>query len=173
MSGLRRTALALAVLVLLAAAAVVWLVRDADLAAGPEVSSAESAAATVASASVKEAVRAAAAEASTRAYSYAWDTLAEDRSEARGLMTPAMQRRYDRTMAGVATSSTRHRTVVSAEVVETGLVSATASDARVLVFVNQRTSADNLPEPRLDLDRVLVTLERVDGEWKLAELDAL
>ena len=84
-----------------------------------------------------------------------------------------MQRRYDRTMAGVATSSRRERTVVAAEVVETALVSATTSYARVLVFVNQSTSADDLREPRLDLDRVLVTLERVDGEWKVSELDAL
>lgn len=173
MTGVRRAVLVLAVLVVGAAAVLVWLLRDAGLGAPEEITSAESAGAAVASTSVKEVVREVAAEAATRAYSYAWDTLAEDRSDARALMTATMQRRYDRTMAGVATSSRREHTVVSADVVETGLVSATASHARVLVFVNQRTSADDLPEPRLDLDRVLVTLERVDGEWKVSELDAL
>ena len=65
-----------------------------------------------------------------------------------------MLRRYDRTMAGVATSSRRDRTVVSAEVVGTGLVTATSSYARVLVFVNQSTTGDDLdrsharPRPR-------------------------
>ena len=88
-------------------------------------------------------------------------------------MTTAMQDRYDRTMAGVATSSRRDRSVVSAEVVDTALVTATSGDARVLVFVNQRTASDDLDEPTLDLDRVLVTLDRVDGEWKVSELDAL
>ena len=88
-------------------------------------------------------------------------------------MTTAMQVRYDRTMAGVATSSRRDRSVVSAEVVDTALVTATSGDARVLVFVNQRTASDDLDEPMLDLDRVLVTLDRVDGEWKVSELDAL
>jgi hypothetical protein len=62
---------------------------------------------------------------------------------------------------------------VSADVVGTGLVTATSSYARVLVFVNQSTTGDDLDEPRLDLDRVLVTLVRTGGEWKVSELDAL
>jgi Mce-associated membrane protein len=173
MSNVRRASLVLALLVVAAAVAVVWLLQDADRGAAAQVTSAESADATVASEAVKDTVREVAADASARAYSFAWDTLAEDRAAARELMTTAMQRRYDRTMAGVATSSRRDRTVVAAEVVETALVSATTSYARVLVFVNQSTSADDLREPRLDLDRVLVTLERVDGEWKVSELDAL
>jgi hypothetical protein len=172
-SGVRRAALVLAVLVAGAAVVLVWLVRDSDVAGASEVTSAEAPSATVVSTSVKETVREVASDAATRAYSYAWDTLDEDRSEARGLMTEPMQRRYDRTMAGVTTSSRRDHTVVSADVVETGLVSATSSQARVLVFVNQRTSSDSLSEPRLDLDRVLVTLERVDDGWRLADLDSL
>ena len=163
----------LAVLVVAAGAALGWLLLDPGAGSSEKVTSAESAQARVASESVKDTVREVAAEASTRAYSYRWDTLAEDRAAARDLMTTAMQRRYDRTMAGVGTSSRRERTVVSAEVVETALVTATSSYARVLVFVNQRTEADGLPEPRLDLDRVLVTLERADGEWRVSELDAL
>ena len=173
MSGVRRAALVLVVLVVAAAVALVWVLRDPGAGDAGEVTSAESAVATVVSSSVKQQAREVAADAATRAYSYAWDTLGDDRAEARALMTDAMRRRYDRTMAGIGTSSRRVHTVVSAEVVETGLVSATAAQARVLVFVNQRTSADDLDEPSLDLDRVLVTLERVDGRWRLADLDSL
>jgi Mce-associated membrane protein len=43
----------------------------------------------------------------------------------------------------------------------------------VLVFVNQRTSGKGLARPTLDLDRVLVTVERVDCDWRVSELDAL
>jgi Mce-associated membrane protein len=43
----------------------------------------------------------------------------------------------------------------------------------VLVFVNQRTSGKDLERPTLDLDRVLVTVQRVGGDWKVSELDAL
>ena len=177
MTGRRRlvtpVVVGLAVLVVCAAAALVWLLLDSTPGSVDQVTSAESAQARVVSESVKETVRDVAADAATRAYSYSWDTLAEDRAAARDLMTTDMQRRYDRTMAGVGTSSRRERTVVSAEVVETALVSATSSYARVLVFVNQTTSTEDLRKPRVDLDRVLVTLERAEGEWRVSELDAL
>ncbi|GAB3023608.1 hypothetical protein GCM10011376_34940 [Nocardioides flavus (ex Wang et al. 2016)] len=169
----RRWVAGLAVLVCAAALALVWVVRDGAPVPAGDVSSADSASASVVSAAVKTAVRERAAEGATAAYGFSWRTLADDKAAARALMTPAMQARYDRTMAGVATTSRRDRTVVTAEVVDTALVTASSDHARVLVFVNQRTSGDDLAAPRLDLDRVLVSLERMDGEWRVSELDAL
>ena len=168
----QRLAGVLAVLVVVAAAVLGWLVLGAG---GTDrlTTSAESSDATVASADTKATVLDVAADATTRAYSYSWETLGEDRSAARALMTRDMQRRYDRTMAGVGTTSRTDHTVVSAEVVESALVTTTSSYARVLLFVNQTTEGDTLEEPLLDLDRVLVTLVRDDGEWRLDELDAL
>jgi uncharacterized protein YlxP (DUF503 family) len=168
----QRLAGVLAVLVVVAAAVLGWLVLGAGGTDGL-TTSAESSDATVASADTKATVRAVATDATTRAYSYSWETLGEDRAAARELMTRDMQRRYDRTMAGVGTTSRTDRTVVSAEVVESALVTTTSSYARVLLFVNQTTEGDTLEEPLLDLDRVLVTLVREDGEWRLDELDAL
>ena len=168
----RLTARVLAVLVLVAAAVLFWLVRDQGGAA-PTVSTAESSEASIASAEVKSDAGDAAAKAAKAAYSYSWDTLGDDRTKARALMTSDMQRRYDRTMAGVSTSSRRQHTVVRAEIVDTALVTASTSYARVLVFVNQSTAGDDLDEPTLDLDRVLVTLRHVDGDWLVDELDAL
>jgi uncharacterized protein YlxP (DUF503 family) len=168
----QRLAGVLAVLVVVAAAVLGWLVLGAGGTDGL-TTSAESSDATVASADTKATVRAVATDATTRAYSYSWETLGEDRAAARELMTRDMQRRYDRTMAGVGTTSRTDRTVVSAEVVESALVTTTSSYARVLLFVNQTTEGDTLEEPLLDLDRVLVTLVREDGKWRLDELDAL
>lgn len=169
----RRWILGLAALVCAAALLLAWVLRDPAPGPGAGISSADDPDVSVASAAVKAAVRERAAEGAAAAYSYAWETLAEDKAAARALMTAAMQDRYDRTMAGVATASQRDRTVVSAEVVDTALVTASSTHARVLVFVNQRTSGDDLAQPALDLDRVLVTLRREGGEWKLSELDAL
>jgi len=163
----------LAALVCLAAGALVWVVVDSADDPAPTVAAADSADATLVSSAVKDAARERAAEAAAAAYGYSWETLAADKADARDLMTSAMQDRYDRTMAGVATASRRDRTVVRAEVVDTALVSASASYARVLVFVNQRTSGRDLDRPTLDLDRVLVTLRRTGGEWRVDELDAL
>jgi len=168
-----RWLVALTALVVLAAGALVWVLRDAGDDSGADVSSADSADAVVVSSAVKEAVRERAAEGASAAYGYSWRTLADDKAAARVLMTPAMRDRYDRTMAGVTTSSRRDRRVVEAEVVDTALVTASPSYARVLVFVNQRTSGKDMERPTVDLDRVLVTVQRVGGEWKVSELDAL
>lgn len=175
MSGLgdRRWLVGLTALVCAAALVLAWLLVDTGDEGVPDVASADAVAATVTSGSVKAQVRARAAEAATAAYGYSWQTLADDKQAARDLMTADMQDRYDRTMAGVTTSSRRDRTVVTAEVVDTALVTATSRHARVLVFVNQSTDSETLDEPTLDLDRVLVTLRRTDGEWKVSELDAL
>ena len=168
-----RWLVALTALVVLAAGALVWVLRDAGDDSGADVSSADSADAVVASSLAKESARLGAATGARVAYSYSWRSLNYDKAAARRLMTPAMRDRYDRTMAGVATSSRRDRRVVKAEVVDTALVTASPTYARVLVFVNQRTSGTDLDRPTLDLDRVLVTVQRVDGEWKVSELDAL
>jgi hypothetical protein len=168
-----RWALGLAVLVCVAALTLVWARQDVSDGISPTTSSADAADATVVSGAVKGEVREAATAGAAAAYSYSWRTLADDKAAARALMTPAMQDRYDRTMAGVASSSRRERSVVSAEVVDSALVTASSTDARVLVFVNQSTAGKDLDEPTLDLDRVLVTLHRVDQEWKVSELDAL
>ncbi len=169
----RRVAGVLAVLVLAAAAVLAWLLVGTDGSAGLTATSAESSSSTVASAAAKADAIDAASDATARAYSYSWKTIDQDRAAARALMTRDMQRRYDRTMAGVSTASRTDHTVVSAEVVESALVTATSSYARVLLFVNQKTRGDRLDDPLLDLDRVMVTLVRDDGTWRLDELDAL
>ena len=118
-------------------------------------------------------MRDAAAEAAARVYGYSWKTLADDKAAARAVLTGDMPAQYDRTMAGVATSSSRDHTIVSATVVGTGVVTSSSSDARVLVFVNRSTTGDDVDTPSLDLDRVLVTLVRTGGHWLVSELDSL
>lgn len=172
MTTQKRMALGLAVLVLAAVITLLWLVRAGDRPV-TGVTTAESDRAAVASEAIRDDVTAVAERAATRVYSYSWLTLAQDKAAARALLTGDMLEQYDRTMAGVATSSVRDRTVVTAEVVGSALVTATSSYARVLVFVNQSTAGEDLDEPTLDLDRVLVTLVRARGEWKVSELDAL
>ncbi len=168
----RRVAGALVLAVLVAAGVLgwLWMQRDGE---GADVTSAADPASSVASEDVRSTVLEVAGEAAGRVYSYSWRTVADDKAAARALLTGGMLDQYDRTMAGVATSSRRDRRVVSAEVVGTALVHATTSYARVLVFVNQSTRGKDLDEPTLDLDRVLVTLRRVDGDWLVSELDAL
>lgn len=171
---MRRVVAALGVLVLLAAAVLGWLVaREPADGSAEDLSAADSGAAFLASTEVGDEVVAAAEEATARAYTYSWRTLTDDRAAARQLLVAPVVDRYDRTMAGLAPGARRDHRVVTASVVGSGVVHAATTYARVLVFVNQRTTADDLDEPRTDLDRVLVSLTRVDGLWRVSELDAL
>ncbi|MFB7508712.1 hypothetical protein ACFC0P_35725, partial [Streptomyces broussonetiae] len=53
------------------------------------------------------------------------------------------------------------------------VVSATPDKAVVLLFVNQVTQSTQVPEPRLDLNRVRLTLTRTSDGWKVSGVDAL
>ena len=112
-------------------------------------------------------------DAAREVFSHSHTSLTADKAAARGLLTGDMLRQYDQTMAGVVGTSLANKTVVSATAVGSALISLRGDDAKVLVFVNQRTQGTNLDMPLLDLDRVLVTLERESGEWKVSQLDAL
>ena len=170
----RRVAAALALAVVVAALAVAWLVRERRDAQRPvEANTAEAARAAVGSAALKAEVRAAAEDAATKVFSYSHTSLTADKAAARELLTGEMLEQYDDAMAGVVGTSRTNRTVVSVTVLGSALISVRGDDAKVLVFVNQRTRGTNLEKPLLDLDRVVVTLTGGSGEWKVTELDAL
>jgi Mce-associated membrane protein len=66
------------------------------------------------------------------------------------------------------------QSVVQAEVVASSVVEADADRVEALLFVNQTTAGKDLDEPRVDLNRVVVTLvPDGDGGWLVDDLDAL
>ncbi|CAM3523336.1 hypothetical protein [Nocardioides zeicaulis] len=171
---MRRACAVLGALVLVAAGVLGWLVLDRpEDGAADDLTSADQPAAYLVSAAVRDDVLQAADQAVTRVYGYSWRSLPEDRSAARALLTGRMAERYDRTMAGLAPDARSEHRVVEVTVPGSGVVHAAADYARVLVLVDRRTTARGRAEPRLDLDRVLVTLVRVDGAWRVSELDSL
>jgi hypothetical protein len=59
---------------------------------------------------------------------------------------------------------------LTANAVATSIVSATDKKVVALVFVNQATTAKGTNNQRVDSSRVLVTLTRDDGEWRISKL---
>jgi Mce-associated membrane protein len=43
----------------------------------------------------------------------------------------------------------------------------------VLLFVNQTTTSTRLDGPKVDLNRVVLTLDRVDGKWLVSKVVGL
>lgn len=118
-------------------------------------------------------VTAAAEEAAVEVLGYSWRTFREDAMQARLLLAEEMREEYDATLARAAEETVRTRTVVEATPVASSVVAVTRTEAKVLLFVNERTSADDLEERRVELTRVVLTLVRTDDRWQVAEIDSL
>ncbi|MFD8725899.1 hypothetical protein ACFV2H_50265 [Streptomyces sp. NPDC059629] len=125
---------------------------------------------------------AAARQAAPVVLSYDYRHLDRDFSRARALLTGHFRDQYGKTTkAVVAPTATKYHGVVKATVATpadggapaVSVVSATPDRAVVLLFVNQVTRSTQVPEPRLDLNRVRMTLTRTSDGWKVSGVDAL
>lgn len=125
---------------------------------------------------------AAARKAAPVVLSYDYRHLDRDFARARALLTGHFRDQYGRTTKTVvAPTATTYHGVVTATVATpsdggtpaASVVSATPDKAVVLLFVNQVTRSTQVPEPRLDLNRVRLTLTRTSEGWKVSGVDAL
>ncbi|MQY39886.1 hypothetical protein SRB17_79140 [Streptomyces sp. RB17] len=125
---------------------------------------------------------AAARKAAPVVLSYDYRHLDRDFARARALLTGHFRDQYGRTTKTVvAPTATTYHAVVKATVATpsdggtpaASVVSATPDKAVVLLFVNQVTRSTQVPTPRLDLNRVRLTLTRTSDGWKVSGVDAL
>ncbi|MER6732387.1 hypothetical protein [Streptomyces puniciscabiei] len=125
---------------------------------------------------------AAARKAAPVVLSYDYRHLDRDFARARALLTGHFRDQYGRTTKTVvAPTATKYHGVVKATVATpadggapaVSVVSAAPDRAVVLLFVNQVTESTQVAEPRLDLNRVRMTLTRTSGGWKVSGVDAL
>jgi Mce-associated membrane protein len=63
--------------------------------------------------------------------------------------------------------------VVQAVSLGSAVLSDDKQSVQVLVFVNQAVTSNLLPAPRLDRNRIVATMQLVNGQWKVADLKAL
>jgi Mce-associated membrane protein len=114
--------------------------------------------------------------------SYDYRHLDRDFDAARGHLTGSFRDEYRRTTTKVvAPTAMKYKGVVKATVVKpagggapaASVVSASPDRAVVLLFVNQVTSSTQISGPRVDLNRVRMTLTLTSGGWKVSAVDAL
>lgn len=95
-------------------------------------------------------------------------------ADAKTLMTERFAAEYSDTVDTVRPEVLDTESVVEAEVVASSVVSVEPDRVKALLFVNQTTTGKQVEQPRVDLNRVVVTLERDgDGAWLVADIDAL
>jgi Mce-associated membrane protein len=115
----------------------------------------------------------AAESAAVRVLSYDHRTIAADVEAAEAVGTGAFLEQYRAATAGLAEQAAAGEVVVTATVQATSVQSAERGRVEALVFVDQMTARSDLEQPRVEQNRVRLTLERVDGRWLVSSLEAL
>ena len=106
--------------------------------------------------------------------SYDHRHLAKDFAQARKILTGSFADDYARTTESVVGPTAKDvKAVVTADVAASSVVRASQNRVVVLLFVNQTTTSTRLEGPKVDLNRVQLTLDRVDGEWLVSKVVAL
>jgi Mce-associated membrane protein len=105
--------------------------------------------------------------------SYDHATYDEGVTAAESLMTEGFAAEYTDTVDTVRAEVLETESVVKAQVVASSVVAAGSDEVEVLLFVNQTTTGTQVAQPRVDLNRVEVTLVRDDGSWLVSDIEAL
>ncbi|WP_329113381.1 hypothetical protein [Streptomyces sp. NBC_01353] len=125
----------------------------------------------------RTAALAAAHKAAPAILSYDYRHLDRDFAAARTHLTGPFLEEYDKTTKTVvAPTAKQYRGVVKATVAtptSVSVISASPHKAVILLFMNQLTTSTQVTTPRLDLNRVRMTLIHSPQGWKVSALDAL
>jgi len=106
------------------------------------------------------------------ALSYDYRSIDETVQAARGTLTGEFRGQYTELMKKVvAPSAKKKKLVTKTSVVGASVVSANASEADVLAFVDQTTTeGKDTGTPSLGGSRVVLHLTRVDGKWLISSM---
>lgn len=103
--------------------------------------------------------------------SYSGDTAERDLAAAAPHLTGSFRAEFARMAETLVVPAARRDGInTSAEVVASSLVSATDEYVVALVFVTQRTTSEDVKEPRINPGRLRMALSLVDGRWLVSDL---
>ncbi len=81
---------------------------------------------------------------------------------------------YAHVAANLQNMIVQYQATSSAQIISAGLASSDRDNAEVLVFLDQTiTNTNSPPDPRIDRNRMQLSLVREDGEWKLSNVQLL
>jgi len=106
--------------------------------------------------------------------SYDHRHLDRDFARAEAVLTGSFADDYAQTTEKVVRPTAEQvKAVVTAEVVSSSVVRAAQNRVVLLLFVDQTTTSTRLDGPKVDLNRVRMTLTRTGGQWLVSAVDAL
>lgn len=85
--------------------------------------------------------------------------------------TGEFQDMYRKSSAQLRQLLVDHKATGHGVVVESAIQSASRDQVVVLLFVDQMVSNTEVPDPRVDHSRMVLTMRPVDGQWKAAKVE--
>jgi len=106
--------------------------------------------------------------------SYNYRTIYDDLARARTHLTGDFAGQFDQlTGKIVAPQAIQGQINTHAEIAASSVVEADVDRVVELLFVNQTTQGVNLPRPRVDGSRLVLTMERVHDKWLIKTLEPI
>ncbi len=108
-------------------------------------------------------------------FSYDYRHLDKDLAAARAVTTGDFTTQYDKVSEpAVKPLAIKYKVVVTAKVLGASVVDdSKPNQVKVLLFLDQVVKNSQLPAPRLDANRTVLTMQRVGAQWKVAMVDAI
>lgn len=78
---------------------------------------------------------------------------------------------YAKSSSELRTLLIDHKATGHGVVVNSAVKSATADEVVVLLFVDQTVTNTEVPDPRVDRSRMVMTMQNIDGRWKAAMVE--
>jgi len=106
--------------------------------------------------------------------SYNYRTIDDDLARAKTHLTGDFARQFGQlTSQIVAPQAVQGQITTRAEIAATSVVEADRNRVVELLFVNQTTQGLNLPQPRVDGSRLVLTMEKVNNQWLIQNLEPI
>ncbi|EHR51209.1 VirB8 protein [Saccharomonospora marina XMU15] len=105
--------------------------------------------------------------------SYDFNRLQENFSGVTANATPRFAQQYEQVGSKLTELIKKHQAVSKGEVVASGVQSFEAERAVVVLFVDQTITNTNSPQPRIDRNRMRMTLVRQDDRWLVDDVALL
>lgn len=105
--------------------------------------------------------------------SYDFNRLRENFSGVTENATPRFAQQYEQVGSKLTELIKKHQAVSKGEVVASGVQSFEADRAVVVLFVDQTITNTNSPQPRIDRNRMRMTLVRQDDRWLVDDVALL
>lgn len=102
--------------------------------------------------------------------SYDVNNLDESQAAAQSYMTTDYQAKYDKLFAVIRENAPDTQTVVTADVLVSGIVRSGSNRVDILLFVDRPTTNKLQKTPMVYKDQVTVTMEKVGGDWLVDDL---